>query len=161
MIQGSHSIALIHINVLERKFRIGRSCNKASSFPNQLRDSSSSAILREQGVNGHVEMAAAFDRAGFNSYDVVMADLLNGETNLDRFNGIVMCGGFSFGDVLGAGRDGGYDSLSEQIKDAFESYFSDTSKFALGVCNGCQVMAEIEVNYSRYFRLAAICPKSV
>ena len=103
------------------------------------------AILREQGVNGHIEMAAAFDRAGFDAYDVVMADLLYDETNLDRFNGIVMCGGFSFGDVLGAGKGWAATILYQnKLRDAFESYFSDTFKFALGVCNGCQVMAELK-----------------
>ena len=103
------------------------------------------AVLREQGVNGHVEMAAAFDRAGFESYDVVMADLVNREVELDSFNGIVMCGGFSFGDVLGAGKGWASSILYESIlRDMFEQFFSDKSKFALGVCNGCQVMAELK-----------------
>ena len=103
------------------------------------------AVLREQGVNGHVEMAAAFDRAGFESYDVVMADLVNREVELDSFSGIVMGGGFSFGDVLGAGKGWASFILYESmLRDMFEQFFSDKSKFALGVCNGCQVMAELK-----------------
>ncbi len=103
------------------------------------------AILREQGVNGHMEMAAAFDRAGFESVDVVMVDLTSGHRTLSEYSGVVMCGGFSFGDVFGAGR--GWASLILQhnrLRDMFAVYFGDTSKFALGVCNGCQVMAELK-----------------
>ena len=103
------------------------------------------AILREQGVNGHVEMAAAFDRAGFDAVDVVMVDLASKEKSLDAFSGIVLCGGFSFGDVFGAGR--GWASLILQqirLRDLFETYFTDTSKFVLGVCNGCQVLAQLK-----------------
>ena len=103
------------------------------------------AVLREQGVNGHLEMAAAFDRAGFESVDIVMVDLIDGVRTLSEYSGIVLCGGFSFGDVFGAGR--GWASLilkQNQLRDMFEAFFSDTSKFALGVCNGCQVMAELK-----------------
>ena len=102
------------------------------------------AVMREQGVNGHIEMAAAFDRAGFESYDVVMADVAKCDVKLNSFDGLVMGGGFSFGDVLGAGKGWAssilYDSM---LRDIFEQFFSDKSKFALGVCNGCQVMAEL------------------
>ena len=103
------------------------------------------AVLREQGVNGHLEMAAAFDKAGFESVDIVMVDLIEGIRTLSEYSGIVLCGGFSFGDVFGAGR--GWASLilkQNQLRDMFEAFFSDTSKFALGVCNGCQVMAELK-----------------
>ena len=103
------------------------------------------AILREQGINGHIEMAAAFERAGFDAFDTAMTDILERETMLDRFDGIVMCGGFSFGDVLGAGRGWASSILFDnKLRDLFESYFSNTAKFALGVCNGCQVMAELK-----------------
>ena len=100
------------------------------------------AILREQGVNGQVEMAAAFDRAGFESWDVHMSDLMSGRIQLDQFAGLAACGGFSFGDVLGAGQGWArsilfHDSLREQ----FEKFFHDPSRFALGVCNGCQMMS--------------------
>ena len=101
--------------------------------------------MREQGVNGHVEMAAAFDRAGFGAVDVVMVDLIEGRVTLSDFSGIVIGGGFSFGDVFGAGR--GWASMilqRNQLRDMFEEYFQNTSKFALGVCNGCQVLAELK-----------------
>ena len=103
------------------------------------------AILREQGVNGHFEMAAAFDRAGFEAVDVVMVDLISSNKSLDEFSGLALGGGFSFGDVFGAGR--GWASLilqQNRLRDLFEAYFADTSKFVLGVCNGCQVLSELK-----------------
>ena len=102
------------------------------------------AILREQGVNGQVEMAAAFDRAGFDSIDVHMSDLMAGETSLSQFQGLVACGGFSYGDVLGAG--GGWAKsilFHERLRDDFEAFFHDPSRFALGVCNGCQMLSHL------------------
>jgi phosphoribosylformylglycinamidine synthase len=100
------------------------------------------AILREQGVNGQVEMAAAFDRAGFTVVDVHMTDLLSGRVGLGGFKGIVACGGFSYGDVLGAG-EGWAKSLlfNARARDEFAGFFSRADTFALGVCNGCQMMA--------------------
>lgn len=103
------------------------------------------AILREQGVNGHVEMAAAFDRAGFASIDVHMSDLINGNVALDEFKGLVACGGFSYGDVLGAG--GGWAKsilFNSQARDAFETFFTRSDTFGLGVCNGCQMMSVLK-----------------
>ena len=103
------------------------------------------AIMREQGVNGHVEMAAAFNQAGFESYDVAMIDLLKGDQSLNEFHGMAMCGGFSFGDVLGAGRGWANSILyHNELRDMFEQFFADKNKFALGVCNGCQVMSELK-----------------
>ena len=103
------------------------------------------AILREQGVNGHLEMAAAFTRVGFDAYDVMMSDLLSGEVQLNRFHGLAICGGFSFGDVFGAGRGWAGTILhSNQLSDQFAAFFEDTSKFAFGICNGCQVLAELQ-----------------
>ncbi len=102
------------------------------------------AILREQGVNGQVEMAAAFDRAGFDSIDVHMSDLMSGEDSLDRFQGLVACGGFSYGDVLGAG--GGWAKsilFHDRLRDEFETFFQDEKRFALGVCNGCQMLSHL------------------
>jgi len=99
------------------------------------------AILREQGVNGHVEMAAAFDRAGFRAIDVHMSDLQSGGVKLQEFNALVACGGFSFGDVLGAG--GGWAKsilFNEQTRREFETFFKRESTLALGVCNGCQML---------------------
>jgi phosphoribosylformylglycinamidine synthase len=103
------------------------------------------AILREQGVNGHVEMAAAFDRAGFEAIDVHMSDLMSGEVSLDDFQGLAACGGFSYGDVLGAG--GGWAKsilYHERTRDAFQSFFANESRFALGVCNGCQMLSHLK-----------------
>ncbi|HKK51572.1 MAG TPA: phosphoribosylformylglycinamidine synthase subunit PurQ, partial [Myxococcota bacterium] len=102
-------------------------------------------ILREQGVNGQIEMAAAFDRAGFDAIDVHMSDLTEGRTRLDAFHGLVACGGFSYGDVLGAG--GGWAKsilFHERLRDAFEAFFEDRGHFALGVCNGCQMFSHLK-----------------
>jgi phosphoribosylformylglycinamidine synthase len=102
------------------------------------------AILREQGVNGHVEMAAAFDLAGFDATDVHMSDLVNGKRRLDQFAGFVACGGFSFGDVLGAGRGWAKSILfHENLRRQFSHFFADQGKFALGVCNGCQMLSAL------------------
>jgi phosphoribosylformylglycinamidine synthase len=102
------------------------------------------AILREQGVNGQLEMAAAFDRAGFECVDVHMSDVLRGETDLRGFRGLVACGGFSYGDVLGAGRGWAYSILyNARARDAFAAFFARPDAFALGVCNGCQMLAEL------------------
>ncbi|MFA6062809.1 MAG: phosphoribosylformylglycinamidine synthase [Gallionella sp.] len=102
------------------------------------------AILREQGVNGQVEMAAAFDRAGFASVDVHMSDIISGRVNLADFKGVAACGGFSYGDVLGAG-EGWAKSilLNNRARDEFEAFFNRTDTFALGVCNGCQMMSNL------------------
>ena len=102
------------------------------------------AILREQGVNGHVEMAAAFDRAGFEAVDVHMSDLAERRQRLDEFAGLVACGGFSFGDVLGAG--GGWAKsilLNESLRESFSRFFERPDSFGLGVCNGCQMMSHL------------------
>ncbi|MEE4362050.1 MAG: phosphoribosylformylglycinamidine synthase [Pseudomonadales bacterium] len=100
------------------------------------------AILREQGVNGHMEMAAAFHRAGFDPMDVHMTDLLSGACGLDDVQGLVACGGFSYGDVLGAGQGWARSILfHEETRRLFERFFQRTDAFALGVCNGCQMMA--------------------
>jgi phosphoribosylformylglycinamidine synthase len=102
------------------------------------------AILREQGVNGHVEMAAAFDQAGFSATDVHMSDLISGRRSLQSFAGIVACGGFSYGDVLGAGRGWAKSILfSDALRNEFERFLADGERFALGVCNGCQMLAAL------------------
>ena len=103
------------------------------------------AILREQGVNGHVEMAAAFEKAGFASVDVHMSDIIDGRHNLNDFQGLVACGGFSYGDVLGAG--GGWAKTilhNSAMRDEFETFFNRPDSFALGVCNGCQMMSHLK-----------------
>ena len=103
------------------------------------------AILREQGVNSQTEMAAAFDRAGFTSVDVHMSDLIESRQFLNNFSGLVACGGFSFGDVLGAGQGWAKSILfNNQLKDEFSEFFQQPDKFSLGVCNGCQMMSAIK-----------------
>jgi phosphoribosylformylglycinamidine synthase len=103
------------------------------------------AILREQGVNSHVEMAAAFDRAGFSAIDVHMSDLLSGRQSLDTFKGLVACGGFSYGDVLGAGEGWAKSILfNNRVRDQFAEFFARQDSFSLGVCNGCQMMSNLK-----------------
>ena len=102
------------------------------------------AILREQGVNGQIEMAAAFERAGFDSVDVHMTDLIEGRITLDQFSGLVACGGFSYGDTLGAG--GGWAKsilVNNAMRDQFQGFFERDNSFALGVCNGCQMLSQL------------------
>jgi phosphoribosylformylglycinamidine synthase len=102
------------------------------------------AILREQGVNGQVEMGAAFDKAQFDAVDVHMSDILSGRISLEEFKGLVACGGFSYGDVLGAGRGWASSILyNARAKDQFETFFNREDSFALGVCNGCQMMSNL------------------
>ncbi len=102
------------------------------------------AVLREQGVNSHVEMAAAFYRAGFDAIDVHMSDLLAGRTGLEDFQALVACGGFSYGDVLGAGEGWAKSILfNNRVRDEFETFFHRPQTLALGVCNGCQMMSNL------------------
>ncbi|TCN79062.1 phosphoribosylformylglycinamidine synthase [Vibrio crassostreae] len=102
------------------------------------------AILREQGVNSHVEMAAAFDRAGFEATDIHMSDILTGQAVLEEYNGLVACGGFSYGDVLGAGEGWAKSVLfNDSTRDQFENFFKREDTFSLGVCNGCQMLSNL------------------
>jgi phosphoribosylformylglycinamidine synthase len=102
------------------------------------------AVLREQGVNSHVEMAAAFHRAGFDAVDVHMSDLLAGRRGLEAFHTLVACGGFSYGDVLGAGEGWAKSILfNSRVRDEFETFFHRPQTLALGVCNGCQMMSNL------------------
>ncbi|SAL65855.1 phosphoribosylformylglycinamidine synthase [Caballeronia choica] len=102
------------------------------------------AILREQGVNSHLETAYAFDRSGFDAHDVHMSDLLDGRVTLADFAGAVACGGFSYGDVLGAG-EGWAKTIrfNPRLADLFAAFFGRTDTFALGICNGCQMMSSL------------------
>ena len=103
------------------------------------------AILREQGVNSHVEMAASFDRAGFIAIDVHMSDILSGRTDLADFNGLVACGGFSYGDVLGAGEGWAKSILfNANAREMFKTFFHREDTFSLGVCNGCQMLSNLK-----------------
>ncbi len=102
------------------------------------------AILREQGVNGQSEMAAAFDRSGFAAVDVHMSDILSGRISLERFKGLVACGGFSYGDVLGAGEGWAKSILfNSRAREGFSAFFERKDSFALGVCNGCQMLSNL------------------
>ncbi|HEU0276821.1 MAG TPA: phosphoribosylformylglycinamidine synthase [Rhodanobacteraceae bacterium] len=103
------------------------------------------AVLREQGVNGQVEMAAAFTRAGFDAIDVHMSDLAASRRTLAGFAGLAACGGFSYGDVLGAGRGWAASILyNDALRAQFAAFFADESKFAVGMCNGCQMLAQLK-----------------
>ena len=102
------------------------------------------AVLREQGVNGQREMAATLDRAGFEAHDVHMSDILSGRAGLDDYRGVVACGGFSYGDVLGAGEGWAKTILyHERARAMFTEFFARADAFALGVCNGCQMLAAL------------------
>ncbi len=102
------------------------------------------AILREQGVNSQVEMAAAFHQAGFDSIDVHMSEILRGEVSLGQFKGLVACGGFSYGDVLGAGEGWAKSILFHpEVRNEFRQFFERPDTFGLGVCNGCQMMSAL------------------
>jgi phosphoribosylformylglycinamidine synthase len=103
------------------------------------------AVLREQGVNGQREMAATLDRAGFEAHDVHMSDLLSGNKRLDGYRGVIACGGFSYGDVLGAGEGWAKTILyHERVRAMFTEFFARADAFALGVCNGCQMLAALK-----------------
>jgi phosphoribosylformylglycinamidine synthase len=116
--------------------------NVAAPFLNLARPKL--AILREQGVNSHLEMAYAMDRAGFATHDVHMSDLQAGRARLDMFTGFVACGGFSYGDTLGAGEGWARSILfNPKLAEAFAEFFAKPQSFALGVCNGCQMMAAL------------------
>ncbi|MDO6512931.1 MULTISPECIES: phosphoribosylformylglycinamidine synthase [unclassified Neptuniibacter] len=102
------------------------------------------AIIREQGVNGQIEMAAAFDKAGFAAIDVHMSDILSGRVALDQFKGLVACGGFSYGDVLGAGEGWAKSILfNERAREQFQTFFTREDTFSLGICNGCQMLSNL------------------
>ncbi|HEY9198038.1 MAG TPA: phosphoribosylformylglycinamidine synthase [Gammaproteobacteria bacterium] len=126
--------------------------NVAAAFINQSRNHSIGngakpriAILREQGVNGQIEMAAAFTRAGFECVDVHMSDILSGRVSLSGYKGFVACGGFSYGDVLGAGQGWAKSILfNSQARDEFAAFFARSDSFGLGICNGCQMMSGLK-----------------
>ena len=102
------------------------------------------AVLREQGVNSHVEMAYAFNEAGFDAFDVHMTDLQSGRAKLEDFKGVVACGGFSYGDTLGAGIGWARSiTFNPVLADQFKAFFARSDTFGLGVCNGCQMFAEL------------------
>ncbi len=125
-------------NKLTQKVAFKVSNNKFSSKPKM-------GVIRDQGVNGQVEMAAAFSRAGFSAVDIHMSDIKNNLINLDHFEGLAFPGGFSYGDVLGAGRGWSNSILmNTYLLDKFSKFFERPNTFTLGVCNGCQVLSEMK-----------------
>ncbi len=117
----------------------------ASGAVELIREKPRMAVLREQGINGHVEMAAAFSLAGFAATDVHMTDLLSGGVDLAGFQGLVACGGFSYGDVLGAGSGWARSILyNSRLAEMFASFFARPATFALGICNGCQMVSQLK-----------------
>lgn len=113
-------------------------------MPPAGRHRASVAVLREQGTNGHMEMAAALSRVGFRAMDVHMSDLLEGRVRLDDYRGLALCGGFSYGDVLGAGRGWALSVLHHaEVRAQFQAFFERPDTFTLGVCNGCQTLAHL------------------
>ena len=148
-IRDNPACALEEHNIRTKLERTG--LHAALSFqPSDLKDRSEEqgpkvAILREQGVNGQMEMAAAFHKAGFTAIDVHMSDLIEGRFNLSEFTGLVACGGFSYGDVLGAGQGWAKTILfNEKLRTQFQDFFARTKTFALGVCNGCQMLSGLK-----------------
>jgi phosphoribosylformylglycinamidine synthase len=133
----------LHVTLTYDPNEVQVSLNPRSSILNPV-SRPKIAILREQGVNGQVEMAAAFDRAGFAAVDVHMSDVISGRVKLSDFKGVAACGGFSYGDVLGAGEGWAKSILfNSRARDEFEAFFNRTDTFALGVCNGCQMMSNL------------------
>ena len=125
-------------------FDLSSSASQVSGFRSQV-SRPAVAILREQGVNGEVEMAAAFTRAGFKAVDVHMTDILSGRISLKDFRGVAACGGFSYGDVLGAGEGWAKSALfNERARAEFKAFFAREDTFGLGVCNGCQMMSNLK-----------------
>ena len=149
-IRDNKQIADSELNLLDNKNYHGLNSN-ISFNENQIKNLSIKgtkpkvAILREQGVNGQNEMAAVFTIAGFEAFDVHMQDLLDGNIDLKQFQGMAVCGGFSYGDVLGAG--GGWSKTifyNDNVKDQFQQFFENETTFTLGVCNGCQMLSNLK-----------------
>ena len=127
----------LHVHVVERPSPPMAAAALAAQRPKV-------AVLREQGVNSHVELSFAMDQAGFDTFDVHMTDLQAGRARLDRFQGFVACGGFSYGDTLGAGEGWARSILfNPKLADAFAGFFARADSFALGICNGCQMLAAL------------------
>jgi phosphoribosylformylglycinamidine synthase len=130
-------------NIALAQQNIAQAASK-SVAPTILKNRPKVAILREQGVNSHIEMAYAFTEAGFEAYDVHMTDLQTGRAKLQGFAGLVACGGFSYGDTLGAGIGWARSiTFNNALSDQFKAFFARPDTFGLGVCNGCQMFAEL------------------
>ena len=136
---------IINCSFYEINSDVGAGKSKTSPEPKIEKKVSSAkpkvAVLRNQGTNGQVEMAAAFSHVGFEVWDVHMTDILDSKVSLTEFDGLAISGGFSYGDVLGAGKGWAKSILfNEFLKCQFKNFFSDKTKFVLGVCNGCQFL---------------------
>ncbi|MBT3549212.1 MAG: phosphoribosylformylglycinamidine synthase [Gammaproteobacteria bacterium] len=134
-----------HQDIKPLNSKVTFSANKMRIKKTKLNRKPKVAILREQGVNGHKEMAHAFMMSGFESHDIHINDILKGDVNLRSYEGIIACGGFSYGDVLGAGKGWATKILyNDKAKNELELFFNDKAKFALGVCNGCQMLSQLQ-----------------
>ncbi|OYQ40362.1 phosphoribosylformylglycinamidine synthase [Rhodoferax sp. TH121] len=136
----------LHVYLPNRALDLVKSAQAATKdvAPAILKNRPKVAVLREQGVNSHVEMAYAFTEAGFEAFDVHMTDLQSGRAKLADFKGVVACGGFSYGDTLGAGIGWARSiTFNDGLSDQFKAFFSRQDTFGLGVCNGCQMFAEL------------------
>ena len=142
---ANEEYALLQADEKPRLFsRLSYDPNDDISAPYQAASRPRIAVLREEGVNGQVEMAAAFDRAGFEANDVHMSDIIAGRVTLADFQGIAACGGFSYGDVLGAGEGWSKSILyNARARDEFAEFFARNDSFGLGICNGCQMMSNL------------------
>ena len=129
--RGLNSVVIPQIDQIPKTRRVSKSCPRV-------------AILREQGVNGQIEMAHAFDHCGFEAIDVHMSDLMSGRQTLESFDAMAACGGFSYGDVLGAGSGWARTILfNDQLSAMFQAFFERENTVSLGICNGCQMMAQL------------------
>lgn len=135
-----------HINISKDKEPfVSFSNNKVNKKYQLVKSKPQVAIFREQGINGHKEMANAFKLAGFDAYDVNTNDIITNPNILNRFHGLIACGGFSYGDVLGAGRGWASKIINNSYAyDSLYKFFNDKNKFALGVCNGCQMFSQLK-----------------
>ncbi|MBP9060471.1 MAG: phosphoribosylformylglycinamidine synthase subunit PurQ, partial [Rhodoferax sp.] len=138
----------LHVNLVQKRpfAQVERAQAAINSIASQalMLSRPKVAVLREQGVNSHVEMAYAFTQAGFEAFDVHMTDLQTGRANLADFKGVVACGGFSYGDTLGAGIGWARSiTFNQSLAEQFKAFFGRGDTFGLGVCNGCQMFAEL------------------
>ncbi len=140
----------MHVYMTNQALSLVKQSDSASDYvattgaPSLMLSRPKVAVLREQGVNSHVEMAYAFTEAGFEAFDVHMTDLQSGRANLADFKGVVACGGFSYGDTLGAGIGWARSiTFNPVLADQFKAFFGRADTFGLGVCNGCQMFAEL------------------
>ena len=133
-----------HRNSKTPNYKVSFSLQNMSSKKKKFGHKPKVAILREQGINGHKEMAHSFLKSGFDAHDIHTNDLISGNIDIKKYEGLVACGGFSYGDVLGAGTGWANKILyNDKIRNDLAEFFNDSNKFALGVCNGCQMLSQL------------------